>query len=503
MTENIKVLKQHFSEADEAIKARDLSSFATAIYQLFNNLTCHCFLNNQKKYVFQNQLEIIEEFEDDESDYDLNIAKGYLYLSNRNRKKAFHYLTIAISLDRTNDLSHALRASINSEINPNYLDDAKNAVLLNPNARNYFVLAFSFDYKKDKISLFDSIIYFDKAIELNNNFACAYNGKAIRYKELNNLPRAIEAYKECVRIEPDHWAYYHLSRCLSKTGQHREAIKYAKLGLDKHPNTNQYHFNLGYEYSKIDKFEEALVHFKTFLTTDPKCDITKKNIEICIKNILAKKLKEARCLFENDNYQQCAEKYKEYLNEKQDLLETDINKYFISLVKVHDAKIEIDKNNSHYKRLEDLRKSYSEKNNNGEEVTEEEENANKLMQYGLDYQIKFGNYQNEKICDIADKDPHYILWCIVNLEHFSVHNTTLLKQDFIEDPLFAKAIEINLLKELLINSSVVKKRTRARFDHYQDHYDSNYGYDSYNDYGDDSSSCPACQESPCMCSDPW
>lgn len=338
---------------------------------------------------------------------------------------------------------------------------------------------------------------------MNNNFACAYNGKAIRYKELNNLPKAIEAYKECVRIEPDHWAYYHLSRCLSKTDQNREAIKYAKLGLDKHPNTIHYHFDLGYYYIQINKAEEALAHLETYLTAYPECDTTKNIIDTYREKVLSEKLKEARILFENDNYQHCAEKYKECLNVDQGLLKTDINKYFICLVKVHDAKIKIDKNNPHYKRLEDLRKSYSEKIDNGEEGTEEEENANKLMQYGLGYQIKFGNYQNEKICDIADKDPHYILWCIVNLEHFSVHNTTLLKQDFIEDPLFTTAIEINLLKELLIDNSVVKKRTRARFDHYQDHYDSNYGYDSYNDYGDDSSSCPACQESPCMCSDPW
>jgi hypothetical protein len=48
------------------------------------------------------------------------------------------------------------------------------------------------------------------------------------------------------------------------------------------------------------------------------------------------------------------------------------------------------------------------------------------------------------------KDANYILWCIVNLEHFSVENLILTNPVFKHYALFYEAVEHNLIKVLFI-----------------------------------------------------
>lgn len=494
MAEDKIILESYFNKANKAIEIEDFSSFFNAIYRLYDNLTCNCFLAGQDKSIYLNQLAIIEKFEDNDSDYNLNISKGYLYSRIRDEEKAYHYLTLAISINSKNDLAYALRSNIDSKINQEYLEDAKNAVLLNPSARNYFVLARAFDYKKDKSLLADSITYFDRAIGLNPNFACAYNNRAYRYMEIGNLQKAIDDFKQCIKIEPNHWAYYEISKCLSDMKKYNESLDYAKIGIEKHPNDKNYYFRLGYDNIMIGNFEEALMHFKTYIKAYPESDSAKNNIAICKENILQKNLSIARSSFNVKNYQGCIDSYSNCIIEGVELSDHDANKYLIATIQISGHKITIDENNQYYKRLVDLRASYFKKNDNNIDVTEAEKNANKLMQYGLNHHIGFGNYKDDKICDIAQKDPHYILWCILNLEHFSVDNSILLKFNFKDDPLYVQAIEINLIKELVI----VNNDDDDDNNYYQNSDDS---YDDY-DYSEDSSFCPACQESPCMCSDP-
>jgi len=121
-------------------------------------------------------------FKDNKADFDLNFAKGFIFLNNKNEQEAFKYLTIAIELNPLSDICYSLRATLEDSINPSKLDDAKEAVLLNPNARNYFRLANSYDDKELK----NAITYFEKATSLNDKFACAYNNMALRYKSLKD-----------------------------------------------------------------------------------------------------------------------------------------------------------------------------------------------------------------------------------------------------------------------------------------------------------------------------
>lgn len=496
----MEILNGYFEKANEQLRIKNVSGFSEAIHQLFENLTCNCYLNGKGNDIYQNQLEIINEFEEDDFNYDFNLAIGYLYARTNEKEKAYQYLSKAISINLNSDLAFALRACIGSEINPYYIEDAKNAVLLNPNARNYFILANVVEYNKDPFSHEDSpsiqaITCYNKSIERNPNFVCAYNNRAKCYKELNNLPKAIDDLKKCIELDPNHWAYYKLSIWLSNLKKYREAIKYAELGFERHPDNAEYHYRLGSYYIMIDEFKRALWHFKKYLSIHPDYEFVNTLIKKCNDNILNKKLDKARTFFSEECFKDCVQIYEDCeIDRIENIPEDDICRYLIASIKQFDETISINEDNLNYKRIIGLRNSYFEKIEKCEEVNNEEENSNKLMQYGENYHIGFGNYQHQKICDIAKEDPHYILWCIVNLEHFFVENKCLIKYHFKNDPLYIHAIEVNLIKELVLLN------TEEEEDEYFEHsyYDYTDNYDSY----EDSSYCPACQESPCMCSDP-
>ena len=43
----------------------------------------------------------------------------------------------------------------------------------------------------------------------------------------------------------------------------------------------------------------------------------------------------------------------------------------------------------------------------------------KLKKYKMGSVLDFGKYKGEKVRDIIDNDPGYILWCIANVEWFT------------------------------------------------------------------------------------
>ena len=120
----------------------DIAEFSAILKDLYDShITCNCFLNKQAKSSWELLLNKAKSLKDNKEDFDLNFAKGFIFLKNKNEEEAFKYFTIAIGLNPLSDICYSLRSALEKEINPSILDDAKEAVLLNPNARNYFRLA--------------------------------------------------------------------------------------------------------------------------------------------------------------------------------------------------------------------------------------------------------------------------------------------------------------------------------------------------------------------------
>jgi hypothetical protein len=88
-----------------------------------------------------------------------------------------------------------------------------------------------------------------------------------------------------------------------------------------------------------------------------------------------------------------------------------------------------------------------------------------MKEYTQNSLIKFGKYNGSILEDIAEADPNYINWCIINLDHFYLSEETV--EIFKSDSGFTISAEANLALE--------QKRLEML-----DNSDSNdYDYDNY------------------------
>ncbi|MBK7339563.1 MAG: tetratricopeptide repeat protein [Saprospiraceae bacterium] len=464
-----------FKEANQKLENGDIIEFGKCLIDLYANLTCNCYFRDQKEVDYERQLELVCKHSGNQNNFYLNLAKGFIYLRIKNEKEAYTYLTKAIEIDSSCDVPYSLRASIEPEINALYEEDAKTAVLLNPSARNYFDLANSYDYKNDESGLKNSSIYFGKAISLRPDFACAYNNRAIRLQSNKDLQGAVNDYMKCIEVDKKHWAYYQLWFCLDELKRYDEALKYIEIGAKVHSDDISYQFGLGVANTRIGNYEAAIKLYERYLKDNPKNSSALGNIEICKKNIKNQILINAKESYKVRDYKQANDLFEKYIEDETDLNEDDLYLYLLSMLKNNNSETSLDNTNQIYNRLNTLKSSYSQKLENEDELTEEEENANKLMEYQSNYRVGFGNYEGQNLSSIINEDPEYVLWCIINLDHFSINKALFLNPKLRNEPLFLSALEHNLIKE-----QIIEKWTPG-----DDDYD--YGsrdeyYDDYHDY---------------------
>ena len=88
---------------------------------------------------------------------------------------------------------------------------------------------------------------------------------------------------------------------------------------------------------------------------------------------------------------------------------------------------------------------------------------------------------------IIQKDPNYILWCIINLIHFSIDDSILLNPNFKNQSLFPAAMEYNHLKNCVIVMCSFEEETeyfeRIKSFNFKAHNDED-GFDDYEQYYD-------------------
>ena len=73
-----------------------------------------------------------------------------------------------------------------------------------------------------------------------------------------------------------------------------------------------------------------------------------------------------------------------------------------------------------------------------------------MMIYQGSFKVGFGNYEGLVIDDIIKLNSHYILWCIINLHHFSINAELFLDNNLKKENNYLEALEINMLKLQLL-----------------------------------------------------
>ncbi len=123
---------------------------------------------------------------------------------------------------------------------------------------------------KDKISAGKIIALKDAEIEDYEKTAEYWFNLGVCYDKSGMCKEAIEAFKQAIRIKPDHAnAHYNLGVCYSKLGMDREAMEAFKQAIRIKPDFAEAHCNLGYSYSKLGMDRGAMEAYKQAIRIKP------------------------------------------------------------------------------------------------------------------------------------------------------------------------------------------------------------------------------------------
>jgi len=164
----------------------------------------------------------------------------------------------------------------------------------------------------------------------------------------------------------------------------------------------------------------------------------------------------ARRNYKEGNYEIAKKHFDLYLNEIYENLGLSNLGYFIVVSDDYidlickSIPLNISETNPIYKDLDEGKLLSYKKIANREALSEHEDNIQKLEEYSILGDVLWGNYSGLEISEIIKKDPEYILWCIINLEHFAIDNVAFVLPNIRNEPTYITALEINMIKQLII-----------------------------------------------------
>ena len=113
-------------------------------------------------------------------------------------------------------------------------------------------------------------ISFNKALELNHNFALGYAALGDIYSQQERYPQALVAYSKALAINPAlPQAYHNLGRIYEKQGLISKAEKYYKKSISLNPYAYLSYYDLGFLYFEQKKFNRAIKPFKKSVKLNP------------------------------------------------------------------------------------------------------------------------------------------------------------------------------------------------------------------------------------------
>ena len=132
---------------------------------------------------------------------------------------------------------------------------------------------------------YEELGYYLKAIEVYKQLirispfyaSSCYYFMAVDYDKLGNYIKAIESYKQAIRIDPDYadaynnlgLSYYNLSVTYARLGLYKDAIEARKQAIRINPNDAMDYYNIGDYYTHLGLYKDAIEAFKQAIRIDP------------------------------------------------------------------------------------------------------------------------------------------------------------------------------------------------------------------------------------------
>ena len=128
---------------------------------------------------------------------------------------------------------------------------------------NYFV---DFIKKDDEDSAIEN---FRKVIQKNPQNNDAFFILGLLYHNKGDYERAIKAYQEVIRINPDSLYYNNLGWAYGELEKYQEAIDAFKEAIKRNPEDADVHYGLGWVYNELKDYKKAVESYKQAILIQP------------------------------------------------------------------------------------------------------------------------------------------------------------------------------------------------------------------------------------------
>ncbi len=109
----------------------------------------------------------------------------------------------------------------------------------------------------------DAISEFQIAISINPNIGDLYLALGRNLRVAGQDADAVTAFERARSLNPyDPWAPYYISRTYSGNGEYAKAIQQAEDAIKLAPTETSFYWNLGTQYYRSEKYQQALDYFK-------------------------------------------------------------------------------------------------------------------------------------------------------------------------------------------------------------------------------------------------
>jgi tetratricopeptide (TPR) repeat protein len=116
----------------------------------------------------------------------------------------------------------------------------------------------------------EGIHQYQKALEINPDFADAHNNLGVALFQMGQMDGAVAQYRRALEINPNSdTAYNNLGRALAPMGQLDQAIALYQEALEINPNYAEAHSNLGVAFALKGQLDQAIAQFYTALEIRP------------------------------------------------------------------------------------------------------------------------------------------------------------------------------------------------------------------------------------------
>ena len=121
---------------------------------------------------------------------------------------------------------------------------------------------------------------FDRAIQLNPNFAMAYALRGFAYLHKQDNDKAFKDFTEAIQLNPNSHFYGLRSSAYNRTGEYDKAILDCNKAIELNPNNANAHASRSFAYNRTGEYEKAISDGDEAIRLDPNNAVAYYNLGI-------------------------------------------------------------------------------------------------------------------------------------------------------------------------------------------------------------------------------